>query len=84
MVETLGTRPSLDLSLTSRRSRPRIAKDATELIGNTPLVSLARFAPNTAARLVGKLESFSPGFSVKDRIGVALIDDAEARGLIHP
>ncbi|MFM9106583.1 MAG: cysteine synthase A [Chloroflexota bacterium] len=64
--------------------RPRIADDATQLVGNTPLVSLSRFAPNAPARLVGKLESYSPGFSVKDRIGVAMIDDAEARGIIEP
>ena len=67
-----------------RRQRPRIAADATELTGNTPLVHLARFAADAPARLLGKLESFSPGFSVKDRIGVAMIDDAEARGLIAP
>src|SRR5688500_15727624 len=67
-----------------RRQRPAIADDATHLIGNTPLVRLARFAPGTAGALVGKLEAFSPGFSVKDRIGVAMIDDAERRGLIRP
>jgi cysteine synthase A len=68
----------------TRRNRPLIAADATELIGNTPLVSLARFAPNTPGKLVAKLEAFTPGFSVKDRIGVAMIDDAEKRGLITP
>ncbi len=67
-----------------RRTRPLIAADATQLIGNTPLVSLARFAPDTPGTLLAKLESFSPGFSVKDRIGVAMIDDAEKRGLIEP
>src|SRR4051812_26283706 len=67
-----------------RRTRPKIAEDATELIGNTPLVHLARFSKNTPARLLGKLEAFSPGFSVKDRIGVAMIEDAEAAGLISP
>jgi len=67
-----------------RRQRPGIAESATELIGNTPTVKLSRFAPNTPATLVGKLESFSPGFSVKDRIGVAMIEDAERRGEIEP
>ena len=67
-----------------RRHRPKIASDATQLIGNTPLVRLARFAPNTPATLVAKLEAFSPGYSVKDRIGVAMIDDAERRGIIKP
>jgi cysteine synthase len=85
MTET-AVRPdsAVDLSLTPRRQRPRIAADATELIGNTPLVRLSRFAPDTPGILVGKLESFSPGFSVKDRIGVSMIEDAEARGLIVP
>ena len=67
-----------------RRIRPRIAADTTELIGNTPLLHLARFAADAPARLLGKIESFSPGFSVKDRIGVAMITDAEERGLITP
>lgn len=67
-----------------RRDRPRIAEDATQLIGNTPMVRLSRFAPHAKGDLIGKLESFSPGFSVKDRIGVAMIDDAEKRGLIEP
>ena len=67
-----------------RLQRPAIAADATQLIGNTPLVRLDRFARGLPATLVGKLESFSPGFSVKDRIGVAMVDDAERRGLIRP
>lgn len=67
-----------------RRRRPKIADDATQLIGSTPLVRLARFAKNTPGLLVGKLEAFSPGYSVKDRIGVAMIDDAERRGVISP
>jgi cysteine synthase A len=82
--DVLSTTPDLNLELTSRRQRAKIAADATELIGNTPLVRLSRFSPNTPGILVGKLESFSPGFSVKDRIGVAMLDDAEARGLIEP
>src|SRR5215218_8141814 len=67
-----------------RRARPKIASDATELIGNTPLLELSRFAPNTPARLLGKIEAFTPGFSVKDRIGVSMIEDAEAHGVITP
>ncbi len=68
----------------TRRVRPAIAADATELIGQTPLVRLSRFAKDLPGTLVGKLEAFSPGFSVKDRIGVAMIDDAERRGVIQP
>jgi cysteine synthase A len=67
-----------------RRRRPAIAEDATALIGNTPLVRLARFGKGLPGDLIAKLEAFTPGFSVKDRIGVAMIDDAERRGLISP
>jgi cysteine synthase A len=55
-----------------------IAGDVTEHIGDTPLVRLDTFAPN----LVGKLESFNPANSVKDRIGVAMLDRAEREGLV--
>jgi cysteine synthase A len=67
-----------------RRTRPKIADDATQLIGNTPLIRLSRFAKETPGILLGKIESFSPGFSVKDRIGYSMIVDAEERGLITP
>jgi len=59
-----------------------IAGSMTELIGNTPMVRLNRIGENTGARLVAKLESFNPCFSVKDRIGCNMILDAEKRGLV--
>jgi cysteine synthase A len=59
-----------------------IARDATELIGNTPMVRLNRITEGVRAQVVAKLESFNPIGSVKDRIGVALIADAEEKGLI--
>ncbi len=62
----------------------RIANDVTELVGNTPLVRLNRVVGNTAATVVAKLEFFNPAHSVKDRIGVAMIDAAQAAGLIGP
>ncbi len=67
-----------------RQTRPKIAEDATQLIGNTPLVRLNRVTDGAAATVVAKVESFSPGFSVKDRIGVAMVIDAEERGEIAP
>ena len=61
----------------------KIAKKLTDLIGNTPLLELSNFnekyAPNAA--IIGKLEYFNPGGSVKDRIALAMIEDAENRGL---
>ncbi len=59
-----------------------IAADASQTIGNTPLVRLNRITAGAVAEVVAKLESFNPAGSVKDRIGAAMIADAEARGLI--
>jgi cysteine synthase A len=61
-----------------------IAEDITQLIGHTPLVRLRRVTDGAPADVVAKLESFNPAGSVKDRLGVALIDAAEEAGLIKP
>jgi cysteine synthase len=64
----------------------KIAKNLTDLIGKTPLLELAKFSENNEvkAKLIGKLEYFNPAGSVKDRIAKAMIDDAEAKGLLKP
>jgi cysteine synthase A len=63
---------------------PAIPDNLADIVGNTPLVALTRLAPDCGAELIGKLEAYNPAGSVKDRIGVAMIDAAEAEGRIEP
>ncbi len=60
------------------------AEKITDLIGNTPLVKIRALGPTSTVTLLAKLESFNPFSSVKDRIGLAMIEDAERRGVLKP
>jgi cysteine synthase A len=64
--------------------RGRIYDDITQCVGNTPLIRLRRVVGDAKAQVVGKLENFNPLWSVKDRIGVAMIDAAERDGKLKP
>ena len=69
---------------TAERTRAKIYDDITQTIGNTPLIRLRRVTIGCHAEVVAKLENFNPLWSVKDRIGVAMIDAAELAGKIGP
>ncbi len=62
----------------------RIYDDATKLIGNTPLVKINKLTEGAGATVLGKLEFYNPANSVKDRLGVAIVDAAEASGDLQP
>ena len=62
----------------------RIYDDPTQLIGNTPLVRITKITDGAPAQIVGKLEFYNPASSVKDRIGVAIVDAAEESGELQP
>src|SRR5262245_52874205 len=64
--------------------RTHVYDDITQTFGNTPLIKLRRVVGNAKATVIGKLENFNPLWSVKDRIGVAMIDAAEKAGKIKP
>lgn len=69
---------------TSATTRPLIADTVLDLVGATPLVRLKRVVPDTAATVLGKMESLNPGGSVKDRIALSMIEDAESAGRLKP
>ncbi|HSE92963.1 MAG TPA: pyridoxal-phosphate dependent enzyme, partial [Methylomirabilota bacterium] len=64
--------------------RPPVAASVLDLIGRTPMVRLNRLPSPKGARVLAKLESVNPGGSVKDRIGIAMLEDAERRGALRP
>ena len=70
------------MTMTQTRTKPMVAKDALDLICNTPLVKINKMVDSSVATVYGKLESMSPGFSVKDRICLSMIRDAEEKGIL--
>jgi cysteine synthase len=68
----------------AKREVVRVASEASAAVGETPLVRLSRLGEGLGAELVAKLENLNPGGSVKDRIGVAMIDAAEQGGALEP
>ena len=56
-----------------------IARDLSQLIGGTPLLDMARYAAGVPGKIIAKIEAFNPGASVKDRIALAMIEDAEKK-----
>jgi cysteine synthase A len=68
---------------TTLRTAPSVVSDITQLVGHTPMLQLARLAPEPAAAVFAKLEFLNPGGSIKDRAALGMILDAEAKGLLH-
>jgi len=68
----------------SAGSRPKVAQNILEVIGHTPLVRLAKLPRPGSATILAKLESSNPGGSVKDRIALAMVEEAERRGVLKP
>ena len=75
-----------DLFNEKDKTRAKIAKQLTELVGNTPLLELNKYstAKGLETPVIAKVEFFNPGGSVKDRIALAMIEDAEAKGILKP
>lgn len=65
-------------------SRRGVAQSILELIGDTPMVELTKVVTPSMAKVLGKVEAFNPGGSVKDRIALAMVEDAEERGVLKP
>lgn len=79
-----ATTSDVRLPKPSVRAGEEIAESVLDLIGGTPLLRLGRIVPDGSAEVLGKLESLNPAGSVKDRIALSMVEDAEARGVLKP
>ena len=70
--------------MTTPVARPLVADSVLDLVGATPMVRLKRVIPQDAATVLGKMENLNPGGSVKDRIALAMVEDAERSGRLRP
>ncbi|MCC6961540.1 MAG: cysteine synthase A [Dehalococcoidia bacterium] len=70
--------------MTTPVARPLVADSVLDLVGATPMVRLKRVIPQDAATVLGKMENLNPGGSVKDRIALAMVEDAEGSGRLRP
>ena len=78
------TEPTTEATGPRASAVPKIFDNILQTVGNTPMVRLNQVAKDCRATLVAKLEAFNPGGSVKDRIAIAIMDEAEAKGLLRP
>src|SRR5262245_3203042 len=84
MTQRKGGRELGSVAGDGMRGRPLVADSVLDLVGGTPLVRLRRLPRAGSATVLAKLESQNPGGSVKDRIALAMVEDAERRGLLKP
>jgi cysteine synthase A len=80
----VGTRETGGARAAAPRGRPQVADSVLDLIGATPLVRLHRLPKPGSATVLAKLEAANPGGSIKDRIALAMVEDAERRGVLEP
>src|SRR6185503_5497119 len=82
--DTTEIQPRAARETSPAEAPPPIVDSILETVGNTPMVRLRHLAAECPAVVLAKVESFNPGGSVKDRIAIAIVEEAEAKGLLKP